>query len=73
MKFKIHHKIGAYLAGPGVVHHCYEMAREHIFLAIHEYISHQGWVLYTVGAVAIAVGAPTAFLAWRNKRKTENV
>lgn len=60
----LRHKIAAYVAGPVAAHHAVDMAREHVFLAVHEAISHAGWIIYSVAGTLIAVPA-LSFLAYR--------
>lgn len=65
--FDLHKRAGAWFLSIGGAHQVYPLAKEHIFLAVHEYVSHQGWLVYTIGGVALLVGAP--FAAWAFKRK----
>jgi hypothetical protein len=72
MKLNLHKRAGAWFMGIGGAHHVYDMAREHIFLAIHEYISHAGWIVYSVAGIALLIGAPTAIVLLRKSKEASS-
>lgn len=53
--FALRHKMAAAVTGPVVAHHALDMAREHLFLAVHEAISHAGWIVYSVCGTLVVV------------------
>ncbi|HEY6019362.1 MAG TPA: hypothetical protein VIY48_05485 [Candidatus Paceibacterota bacterium] len=64
---------GAWFISVGGSHHAIELAREHVFLAVHEYVAHHGWLLYTLGGVCMIVGVPCFAVAATKKLKGNKV
>lgn len=63
---------GAWFISVGGTHHLIDMTREHIFLAVHEYASHHGWLLYTIGGTLMLVGIPAFAVSAKKAKKPKD-
>lgn len=68
-RLKPHHKIGGSVAASVVANKALDHAGEHIFLAVHDWISHAGYLWVTVACCGAAL-VPVAWLKWRNKKES---
>ena len=71
MGLKLHHKISAPVIATVVADHAAEKLQEHVFLAVHEYIAHHGYLYLTVAcAGGILIGVPLV-VRWFKRKERE--
>lgn len=66
------HRVFLAASTPFILDKGFDMAREHLFLAVHETISHMGWLPYSIGGIVVLISGGGIVIMRKKRLEAKN-